>query len=108
MSRSSARSGPSTRRSGSHARIDTSRTQGRGLVPDTAHTPSAIVVYSNHAVQSLPDLVDVRDDDDLREAIPQLPQQPQHVLAAALIERPEDLVQHEQRERLTGPLRDHL
>src|SRR5689334_15791340 len=103
MSRSSARSGPSTRRSGSHARIDTSRAQGRRLVSDPAHTPGAIVLYPDHAVQTLPDLVDVGDDDDLREAIPQLPQQSEHMLATAFIERPEDFVQHEERERLARP-----
>src|SRR5262245_53653786 len=108
MSRSSAWSGPSTRRSGSHARIDSSRAQGRRLVPYAAHTPGAIVLYPDHAVQTLPDLVDVGDDDHLREAIPQLAQQSQDVLPAPLVERPEYLVQHEQRERLPRPLRDHL
>ena len=48
------------------------------------------------------------DEDDLGEAVGQAPQQVDHRGAPVLVERAEDLVQDEQRERLAGALRDHL
>ena len=48
------------------------------------------------------------DEDDLREAVGQAPQQVHHGGPAVLIERAEDLIEDQQRQRLPGALRDHL
>src|SRR6266404_130744 len=106
MSRSTAGSGPVTRASGSHARIGWS--QGGGIVAHDARTSRGVVGNANDAVEPVAHLLDVRDENDLWETIAQTAQEREHVLAPRFVERTEDLVQHEQGERLPRPFGDHL
>ena len=50
----------------------------------------------------------MRYENHLREAVAQAAQQREDVLAPRLVERAEDFVEHEQRERLPRALGDHL
>src|SRR6266581_2778636 len=106
MSRSTAGSGPVTRASGSHARIGWS--QGGGIVAHDARTSSGVVGNANDAVEPVAHLFDVRDENDLGETIAQTAQEREHVLAPRFVERAKDLVEHQQGERLSRALRDHL
>src|SRR3989442_14655668 len=106
MSRSTTGSGPVTRASGSHARIGWS--QGGGIVAHDARTSRGVVGNANDAVEPVAHLFDVRDENDLRETIAQTTQQREYVLAAGFVEGAEDLVQHQEGERLPRALGDHL
>ena len=70
----------------------------RGQIEADPHDP----------VEALAHRVDVGDENDLREAVGEAPEQVDHGGAAVLVERAEDLVQDQQRQRLPRPLRDHL
>ena len=63
---------------------------------------------ADHAIEAVAHRIDVRDEDHLGEAVGQAAQQVHHGEAAVLVQRAEDLVQHQQRQRLAGALRDHL
>src|SRR5437764_8210571 len=54
------------------------------------------------SIEALSYLLDVRDQDDLRETIRQPPQQPHDVQAPRLVERAEDLVQRSEEHRLNS------
>src|SRR5215472_16025810 len=108
MSRSVARSGPCTSRSGSHARIGPSTAECRRVVADHAGPLPRVVVDPDHPVQPVADLLDVRNENYLREPVAETPQEREHVLPAGLVQRAEDLVEHQERQRLARTLRDHL
>src|SRR5438445_10635427 len=106
MSRSVARSGPVIRVSGSHARIG--RSQSSGVITHDAGAGRGVVGNADHPVQSVTHLLDVRDEDDLREPVAEATQQGKNVLAARYIERTEDRIDHYHRQRQTRATIDHL
>src|SRR5260370_27492209 len=101
MSLSAGRVGPVTWRSGSHARIGRSR--NGGVVTHHARAAARVVLDPDHAVEAVAHLLDVRDENDLREAIAQPTQQADDVLAAGLVPPGEVLIPHPQRPRRARP-----
>src|SRR6267143_203647 len=107
MSCSTARSGPVTRASGSHARI-VGWSQGGGVVAHDARSSRGVVRNANDTVEPVAHLLDVRDENDLWETIAQTTQQREYVLAPRFVQRAEDFVEYQQGKRLDGALGDHL
>src|SRR5512134_1617705 len=101
-SASTGRTGPVSSASGCHILCP----PGIVLHPCGARRP--VELDPEHPVEAVADRLDVGDEDDLRESVGERAQEVEHGLAPVLVQRPEDLVEHEQRERLAGPLGDHL
>src|SRR2546427_332835 len=67
-----------------------------GPIHPSARAGRGVVGNANDAVEPVTHLLDVGDENDLREAIAQPTQQREHMLAPRFIERSEDFVEHEQ------------
>jgi hypothetical protein len=80
MSRSVARSGPRTLRSGRHITVS------QGLVPNGGDSARQIVPHSHHTIEALAHRIDMRDQDDLGEAVRQAAQQIDNGSATVLIQ----------------------
>src|SRR6185436_3505849 len=101
-SRRVGRSGPRTLRSGRHI-LASNR-----LIPDCCDSGREVKAHPDDAIEALANRIDMRDQNDLGESVCQAAQQIYHRGSAILIQRAEDLVQNEERERLSRPLGDHL
>ena len=75
---------------------------------DARHAGLLVVAHGDDAIESFAHRFDVRDEDDLLEAVLQPTQQVHDVVTPRLVERPEHLVEDQKRKRLAGALGDHL
>src|SRR5688572_29865588 len=98
-----------------HALSSVRRHRGLGVVvaqdvllADGGAAGTLVVVHAQHLVQALADPLDMGDEDHLLEAVFQVVQQLDDVVAARHVQRAEHLVQDEQRQRVAGALGDHL
>src|SRR5712692_4616459 len=101
-SRRVACSGPRTLRSGRHI-----VSSGRSVLNHSGSL-GQIVADPDEPVEALRPEIDMRDQDDLGEPVGQAPQQIHYGDPPILVERAEDLIQQQQRERLPRARGNHL
>src|SRR3990170_5504896 len=79
-----------------------------GLRHGASHPLLRVVAQANYPVKSLPHRFEVGDENHLGKAVGQVAEQVHHCDPALLVERTEDLVQHQEGEGLSGSFGDHL